>query len=376
MFGCKPPPISPPSTPLPGPLATLSYRGRGAAHNPANRFEPIEVLPDGDALDALAAEDEDVAPRTIFLKDTTRVLIARNNSPDIGFDASINVYRGCEHGCIYCYARPTHEYFGLSVGLDFETKIFVKQDAPELLRAELMKKSWTPQVIVLSGVTDPYQPAERRFRLTRRLLEVLLEFRNPVGIITKNHLITRDIDVLSELAKLELVSVNISVTSLRNDVQRVMEPRTATPARRLDAIEKLASAGIPVGAMVAPIIPGLTDEEVPDILRALRDAGAQRAGYVMLRLPHAVKDIFERWLETHFPDRKDKVLNRVRSMRGGQLYDPRWGVRGRGEGIFADQIGAMFGATCRKLGLNTTRSRVRTDLFRRPAAGGQGDLFA
>ncbi len=370
MFG-----RNPPSDP-PVPLATLSYRGRGSAHNPANRFEPIEVLPDGDALDALALEEEDIAPRTVFLKDTTRAIIARNNSPDIGFDASINVYRGCEHGCIYCYARPTHEYFGLSVGLDFETKIFVKPDAPELLRAELMKKSWTPQVIVMSGVTDPYQPAERRFRLTRRLLEVLLEFRNPVGIITKNHLITRDVDVLRELAQLELVTVNLSVTSLRNEVQRVMEPRTAAPARRLDAIEKLAAAGIPVGVMVAPIVPGLTDEEVPDILRAIRDAGAQRAGYVMLRLPHAVKELFERWLETHFPDRKDKVLNRVRSMRGGQLYDSRWGVRGRGEGIFADQIGAVFAATCRKLGLNAVRPRVRTDLFRRPAPGGQGDLFA
>ncbi len=361
---------------LPPALTTLTYRGRGAAHNPANRFEPIEVLPDGDALDALAAEDEDVAPRTVFLRDTTKVLIARNNSPDIGFDASINPYRGCEHGCIYCYARPTHEYFGLSVGLDFETKIFVKQDAPELLRAELMKKSWQPQVIVLSGVTDPYQPAERRFRLTRRLLEVLLEFRNPVGLITKNHLVTRDVDVLRELAAQQLVSVNLSITSLRNDVQRVMEPRTATPARRLAAVEALAKAGVPVSVMVAPIVPGLTDEEVPDILRAVKDAGAQGAGYVMLRLPHAVKELFERWLETHFPDRADKVLNRVRSMRGGQLYDARWGVRGRGEGIFADQIGAMFQTTCRKLGLAGGRAPLRTDLFRRPAPGGQGDLFA
>ncbi|MGH7444179.1 MAG: PA0069 family radical SAM protein [Longimicrobiales bacterium] len=357
-------------------LTTLTYRGRGAAHNPANRFEPIEVLPDGDALDALVAEGEDVAPQTMFLRDTTKTLIARNNSPDIGFDTSINVYRGCEHGCIYCYARPTHEYFGLSVGLDFETKIFVKQDAPELLRAELMKKAWQPQVIVMSGVTDPYQPAERRFRLTRRLLEVLLEFRNPVGIITKNHLVTRDLDLFSELAALQLVHVNLSVTSLRNDVQRVMEPRTATPARRLAAIEALAKAGVPVNVMVAPIVPGLTDEEVPDILRAVHDAGARSAGYVMLRLPFAVKELFERWLETHFPDRKDKVLNRVRGMRDGKLYAAEWGTRMRGEGIFADQIGAVFHATIRKLGMNTGRSPLRTDLFRRPAAGGQGDLFA
>ena len=366
-----------PSTPPVGsqPLATLTYRGRGAAHNPANRFEPIEVVPDGDALDALLAEDEDISPRTMFLRDTTRTVIARNNSPDIGFQASINPYRGCEHGCIYCYARPTHEYFGLSVGLDFETKIFVKQDAPELLRAELMKKSWQPQVIAISGVTDPYQPAERRFRITRRVLEVLLEFRNPVGIITKNHLITRDVDLLAELAALQLVSVSLSVTSLRNDIQRVMEPRTATPARRLAAIETLAKAGVPVNVMVAPIVPGLTDEEVPAILQAVSDAGATSAGYVMLRLPYAVKELFERWLETHFPDRRDKVLNRVRSMRNGKLYDAQWGVRGRGEGIFADQIGAIFYAGCRRAGLNGRGWQMRTDLFRRPAAGGQGDLF-
>ena len=369
MFG------SPPPQPLGGPLATLTYRGRGAAHNPANRFEPIEVVPDGDALDSLLAEEEDISPRTVFLRDTTRTLIARNNSPDIGFSASINPYRGCEHGCIYCYARPTHEYFGLSAGLDFETKIFVKPDAPELLRAEFMKKSWEPQVIAISGVTDPYQPAERRFRVTRRLLEVMLEFRNPVGIITKNHLITRDVDLLAELAALQLVSVSLSVTSLRNEIQRVMEPRTATPARRLAAIETLAKAGVTVNVMVAPIVPGLTDEELPAILNAVRDAGASNAGYVMLRLPYAVKDLFERWLETHFPDRKDKVLNRIRGMRNGKLYDATWGTRGRGEGIFADQIGAMFHSACRKAGLNEERWQLRTDLFKRPAPGGQGDLF-
>jgi DNA repair photolyase len=363
------------SGPPPDPLATLTYRGRGAAHNPANRFEPIEVVPDGDALDGLLADAEDISPRTVFLRDTTRTLIARNTSPDIGFDASINPYRGCEHGCIYCYARPTHEYFGLSVGLDFETKIFVKQDAPALLRAELMKKSWQPQVIAISGVTDPYQPAERRFRITRRLLEVLLEFRNPVGLITKNHLITRDVDLLAELAALQLVSVSVSVTSLRNDIQRVMEPRTATPARRLAAIETLACAGVPVNVMVAPIVPGLTDEEVPAILNAVRAAGASSAAYVMLRLPFAVKELFERWLEAHFPDRKDKVLNRVRGMRNGKLYDAQWGVRGRGEGIFADQIGALFHSACRQAGLNGRGWQMRTDLFRRPPAGGQGDLF-
>ena len=279
---------------------------------------------------------------------------------------SINPYRGCEHGCIYCYARPGHEYFGLSAGLDFETKIFVKLDAAKLLRDEFMKKSWQPRTIAISGVTDCYQPAERKFKITRSLLEVFAEFRNPVGLITKNHLITRDLDILSDLARDNLVGISVSVTSLRNEIQRVMEPRTSIPAKRLAAIEALARAGVPVNVMVAPVVPGLTDEELPAILKAAADVGARSAGYIMLRLPYAVKDLFETWLARHFPDRKDKVLNRIRGLRGGQLYQSKFGERMRGEGIFADQIELLFEATVRKLGLNQPRAKLSTEHFRRP----------
>ena len=339
----------------------VQIRGRGAAENPPNRFEPIEYVPDPDAYDP-----DEPLPRTMLFKDATRQILARNNSPDVGFDVSINPYRGCEHGCIYCYARPTHEYFGLSAGLDFETKIFVKLDAPRLLRAEFMKKSWKPQVVMISGVTDCYQPAERKLKITRGLLEVFAEFRNPIALITKNHLVTRDLDLLGDLARDNLARVSVSITSLRNDIQHVMEPRTSIPARRLAAVAALAKAGVPVNVMVAPIVPGLTDEETPTILRAVAEAGATSAGYVMLRLPFAVKDLFEAWLERNFPERKDKVLNRIRSLRDGQLYQSKWGTRMRGDGIFADQIEALFDTTCRKLGLNLDRSPLSTEHFRRP----------
>ncbi|HEX6135088.1 MAG TPA: PA0069 family radical SAM protein [Longimicrobiales bacterium] len=354
-----------------------SIRGRGAAFNPPNRFEPVEIVPDGDTLDADLAADELPLPRTQFLRDTTRTILARNDSPDIGFSVSINPYRGCEHGCIYCYARPFHEYLGFSAGIDFETRILVKEDAPLLLRNELMKKSYSPETIVISGVTDCYQPVERKLRLTRGCLEVLAEFRNPVSLITKNHLVTRDIDVLGELARHEAASVSISITTLDEKLQRVMEPRTSTPRRRLLAIEKLATAGIPVGVMVAPIIPAITDEEAGAILGAARDAGAKWAGYVMLRLPHAVAPLFEDWLTHHFPDRKEKVLNRVRSMRGGRLYDSTWGVRGRGTGEMADQIGALFRAARRRAGYEEDASRyaLSTAAFRRPHRHGQLALF-
>lgn len=348
----------------------IPIRGRGAAENPANRFEPIEYIPDLDAYDP-----DEPLPRTMLFKDSTKQILARNNSPDVPFDYSINPYRGCEHGCIYCYARPTHEYFGLSAGLDFETKIFAKLAAPQLLRKELLKQSWTPKTIVISGVTDCYQPIERKLKITRGLLEVLLEFRNPVGMITKNHLITRDVDLLGELASFNAASVSISITSLRNEIQSVMEPRTSIPANRLKAIEKLAKAGVPVGVNVAPVVPGLTDEEIPAILRAAADAGARRAAWIALRLPYAVKDMFERWLEAHFPDRRDKVLNRIRSLREGQLYQSKWGTRMRGDGIFADQIEALFDASCRKLGLNLDRPQLSTEHFVRPATGPQIGLF-
>ncbi|MEX1181858.1 MAG: PA0069 family radical SAM protein [Gemmatimonadota bacterium] len=350
-------------------------RGRGAAFNPPNRFEPVELIPDGDQVDADIAADELPLPRTQFLRDTTRTILARNDSPDVGFNVSINPYRGCEHGCIYCFARPFHEYLGFSAGVDFETKIMVKQDAPALLREELQKKSYEPQTIFFSGVTDCYQPAERRFRLTRGCLEVLAEFRNPVGILTKNHLVTRDIDVLKELAAHSAIEVNISITTLDNELQRIMEPRTSIPARRLDAVAKLAAAGIPVGIMVAPIVPAITDEEMGDILKAAREAGAGWAGYVVLRLPHAVAPLFSDWLTHHYPDRKEKVLNRVRAMRGGRLYDSTWGERGRGTGEYADQIGALFRAARKKAGYPERSSRLSVSAFRRPHRHGQLALF-
>jgi DNA repair photolyase len=347
-----------------------AIRGRGAAYNPPNRFEPLEFVQDGDTLDADLADEAVPLPRTQFLRDTTKSIIASNDSPDVGFDRSINPYRGCEHGCIYCYARPFHEYLGFSAGVDFETKILVKTDAPELLRRELMKRSWVPQTIALSGVTDPYQPVERKLRLSRRCLEVLAEFRNPVTIITKNHLVTRDVDVLSELAGHHAVAVNLSITTLDEKLQRIMEPRTSIPQRRLDAVAKLAAAGIPVGIMVAPIIPGLTDDESPAILKAAREAGATWAGYVMLRLPHAVAPLFEDWLTHHQPGRKEKVLNRIREMRGGRLYDSAYGDRGRGTGTFAEQVGALFRVARRKAGFEEQgRPELSAAAFRREGKG-------
>jgi DNA repair photolyase len=307
------------------------------------------------------------------MRDPTRTIIARNDSPDVGFSASINPYRGCEHGCIYCFARPTHEYLGFSAGLDFESKILVKEDAAELLREELMSPKWKPETIAISGVTDPYQPIERKLEITRGVLAVLAEFRNPVGIITKNHLVTRDVDHLAELASYNAASVFVSVTTLDRDVARIMEPRTSQPEMRLAAIETLAKAAVPVGVMVAPVVPAITDHEMPKILAAARDAGATQAGFVVLRLPWAVAPLFEKWLDEHFPDRKDKVLNRVRDLRGGKLYDAQWGVRGRGTGIFAEQIESIFDVTCRKLALNERRSELSTEAFRRPTP--QASLF-
>jgi len=324
----------------------------------------------------MTAEGESLDPRTRYFRDTTKSIIARNESPDVGFETSINVYRGCSHGCSYCFARPFHEYLGFSSGLDFETRIMVKPDAPALLRRELSSKKWRPQLLLLSGVTDPYQPVERKLGITRACLEVLLEARNPVGIITKNHLVTRDIDLLRELAAYQAVAVNISLTTLRNELQRVMEPQTSIPARRLAAVEKLADAGVPVGVMVAPVIPGLTDEELPAILNAARAAGASWAGFVALRLPYAVKEIFTAWLEQHFPDRKEKVLNRIREMHGGRLYDSRWVARGKGEGVMAGQLAALFQAAHRRAGFPVDGHPVLvTHHFRRPSDSAQFGLF-
>lgn len=337
--------------------------GRGAAGNPPNRFFPLDILRDEQWT------DEDPAPATVILKDTSRSIIAYNESPDVGFTASINPYRGCEHGCIYCYARPTHEFLGFSAGLDFETKILVKEEAPKLLRKELSSPKWRPQTLSISGVTDCYQPIERRLKITRQCLEVLAEFRNPLGIVTKNHLVTRDIDLLSELAGHNAAVVMVSVTTLDADLARKMEPRTSPPQRRLAAIEMLAKVGIPVGVMAAPVIPGLTDHELPGILAAAARAGATFAGYVPVRLPLAVAPLFEKWLTQHFPDRKQKVLNRIRSMRAGKLNDSEFGSRMRGEGVFADQIKEMFRLARRKAGLDGPGPNLSTAAFRRPAEG-------
>ena len=343
---------------------------RGALENPTNRFEKIQLEPDVEWN-----PEDDVLPRTQFLVDHSQTAISYNDSPDIGFNTSLNPYRGCEHGCIYCYARPTHEFLGFSAGLDFESKIMVKLNAPELLRGELSSRKWQPQIIVMSGVTDCYQPVERRLKLTRRCLEVLLECRNPVAIITKNFLVTRDLDVLSELAKYQCASVCLSVTTLDNDLRKVMEPRTSPPSARLAAIRQLAGAGIPVSVNVAPIIPGLTDYEVPKILQAAHDAGASSAGFTIVRLPYANAPLFEQWLQTHFPDRKEKVLNRIKSMRDGKLYDAAWGKRFRGEGIFAEQIAQMFEVARRRAGFKDDFAELSTSAFRRPG-GTQLSLFA
>ncbi len=343
-------------------------RGRASADNPKNRFETYELvreLPEG---------EEASVPHTELLLDNSKSIIAKNDSPDVGFNAGINPYRGCEHGCIYCYARPTHEYLGFSAGLDFESKILVKKNAPELLRAALANPKWIPQVLALSGVTDAFQPTERKLRITRRCLQVLAEFRNPVAIITKNFLVTRDIDYLSELAGVNAVAVIVSITTLNARLARIMEPRASHPRKRLEAIQRLAQAGIPAGVNVAPVIPGLTDEEIPAIVTAAAAAGAGFAGMQPVRLPYGVKDLFVQWLETHMPDRKEKVLNHIRAMRGDKLNDPRFGVRMQGEGIFAEQIAALFAVACRKAGIPDSGPRLSTAHFRRPA-GLQMDLF-
>ncbi len=349
--------------------ATQGPRGRGAGHNPRNRFDTIHIeSPEGDAW-----EDPEIpaSPATRYRRDPSRSVVASNDSPDVGFDRSVNPYRGCEHGCIYCFARPTHEYLGMSSGLDFETQILVKEGAPELLRRVLAGPRWTPQVVAMSGVTDPYQPVERRLEITRRCLAVLLEFRNPVQIITKSRLVVRDADLLGALASEGCASVAVSVTTLDPRLQRRMEPRAPRPALRLEAIATLAAAGVPVGVMIGPVLPGLTDQEIPDILAAAARAGASYAGYTLLRLPHAVKELFVEWLERHVPARRDKVLHRILALRDGRLNDPNFHRRHRGGGIYAQQIEALFALARRRAGLSASRAPLRTDRFRRP-----GELFS
>ncbi len=349
-----------PSTNTPRP----PIHGRGASHNPLNRFDRQNYVAD-ENTDRFFDDDEP-SPHTQCIADPTKQIITSNNSPDVPFERSVNPYRGCEHGCIYCFARPTHEYLGYSAGLDFETRILVKYDAASLLRKELASRSWQPQVIAMSGVTDPYQPIERRLGITRACLEVLAEFRNPVGMITKSHLVTRDVDLLSELARHEAASVCVSVTTLDDDLARILEPRAARPARRLAAVEALAAAGVPVGVLVAPIIPAVNDHEILSIVKRARKAGASFAGHVPLRLPHAVAALFESWLAEHMPARQAKVLSRIRSIRGGKLNDPNFHSRFAGEGEFAAQIHTLFRIACQKAGFPEERPQLSTAAFRRP----------
>ncbi|MDE3060397.1 MAG: PA0069 family radical SAM protein, partial [Pseudomonadota bacterium] len=311
-----------------------------------------------------APEDAAQVETQIF-KDNSKSVLSTNDSPDVGFGVSLNPYRGCEHGCIYCYARPTHEYLGLSAGLDFETKIFAKPEAPALLRKSLEARSWKPEVIVMSGITDCYQPIERELKLTRQCLEVLAEFRNPGVIITKNALVTRDIDVLTKLAEFNAIQVVISITTLDKELARFMEPRASRPDLRFQAVEQLSKAGIPVSVNMAPIVPGLTDSEIPAILKRAADAGARSAHYTLVRLPYGVKDLFQAWLDEHYPTRKNKVLNHIKDTRGGKLYSAEFGKRMKGEGIYADQIAQMFSHYRKLYGLNKPWLPLSTEHFQR-----------
>jgi DNA repair photolyase len=349
-------------------------KGRGTSLNTDNRFEKMSYRTSEEGfIYAHESFDEQgneealgPSPRTQFFKDNTRSILTKNDSPDVGFTYGINPYRGCEHGCAYCYARPTHEYLGMSAGLDFESKIIVKETAPELLRAELMKPKWKPEAITVSGNTDCYQPIERKLQITRRCLEVMAEFRNPVAIITKNRLVTRDKDILSDLARDHAVKVFISVTTLDPKLCGKLEPRTSRPQARLDAVRELTEAGIPVGVMMAPLIPGLTDHEIPNIIKAAKEAGAVSAYYTMLRLPLAVEPIFVNWVKENVPDRAEKIIHKVQSVRGGKMYDSSFASRMSGEGVLAEQIKQFFELNCRRHGMNEKRTELSTQAFRRP----------
>jgi DNA repair photolyase len=343
-------------------------RGRGAKINPSGRFETrSEELVD-DGWDSLS---EIPRLKTEVFKEEPKSIISRNTSPDISFDQSINPYRGCEHGCVYCYARPTHAYMGLSPGLDFESKLFVKPNAAALLREELTAPKYVARTIALGTNTDPYQPIERDYRITRQILEVLAEFKHPVGIVTKSATVLRDIDILKPLAEMGLVKVALSITTLDGELARAMEPRASAPMKRLAALEILSKAGIPTVVMMGPIIPGLNDSEIESILKAARNAGVREAGYTMLRLPHEVKDVFKDWLAKEYPDRAAKIMSLVRSVRDGQENDPNFGSRHVGIGPYAWTIGRRFQLAAQRLGLNTARVKLRTDLFERPLQKGE-----
>jgi DNA repair photolyase len=341
-------------------------RGRGTLSNASGRYEPLARIAFDDGWQSL----EELPPfKTEVQVDATRKIITRNESPDISFDRSINPYRGCEHGCVYCFARPTHAYLGLSAGLDFESKLFMKPDAPTLLERELAAASYTPRTIAIGTNTDPYQPIEKKHEIMRRILEVLERAGHPVGIVTKSALVTRDIDILSRMAKRNLVKVALSVTTLDPKLARTMEPRASTPGKRLEALRQLADAGIPSTAMVAPIIPAINDADIERILDAAAMAGVEGAGYVILRLPLEVRDLFKEWLIANYPDRYSHVMKLVRDMRGGKDYDSSWGQRMTGGGPYAWMIGRRFEAHCAKLGLNTERRKLTTEHFQKLAKG-------
>src|SRR5947208_55727 len=367
------PPVPTPSAPPAGDFVGTAVdrerrRGRGAQSNASGRYEPRAKIAFDDGWRTL----EDLPPfKTTVTEERARKIITRNESPDISFDRSINPYRGCEHGCVYCFARPTHAYMGLSPGLDFESKLFVKPDAPELLERELSAPGYEPRTIAIGTNTDPYQPIERRFQIMRCILEVLERAGHPVGIVTKSALVVRDIDILSRMAKRNLATVAISVTTLDPKLARTMEPRASTPPKRLEAIRMLAAAGIPATVMVAPIIPALNDSEIERILDAAAHAGAKEASYVLLRLPLEVRDLFREWLMANYPDRYRHVFTLIRDMRGGRDYDSQWGTRMKGTGPMAWMIGRRFEIACEKLGLNKRRSKLTIDHFARPKRSGQ-----
>ena len=341
-------------------------RGRGTLSNASGRYEPIARIAFDDGWQSL----EDLPPfKTTVAVDSSRKVITRNDSPDLGFDRSINPYRGCEHGCVYCFARPTHAYLGLSPGLDFESKLFMKPDAPELLERELSEQNYSPRTIAIGTNTDPYQPIERRHEIMRRILEVLERAGHPVGIVTKSALVLRDLDILSRMAERNLVKVALSVTTLDPKLARTMEPRASTPTRRLEALRRLSAAGVPTSVMVAPVIPAINDMEIERILDAASVAGVKGAGYVILRLPLEVRDIFREWLMTNYPDRFRHVFKLIRDMRGGKDYDSTWGRRMKGSGPNAWMIGRRFEIACEKLGLNVSKARLTTEHFHSPRPG-------
>jgi len=362
----KRPPAELPSTPAGEKGSAVDRerrRGRGTSSNASGRYEPLARVAFDDGWQGL----EQLPPfKTTVTVDATRKIITRNDSPDLSFDRSINPYRGCEHGCVYCFARPTHAYLGLSPGLDFESKLFMKPNAPELLERELSAPDYSPKTIAIGTNTDPYQPIERRYQIMRRILEVLDRASHPVGIVTKSALVLRDLDILTRMAKRDLVKVAISVTTLDAKLARVMEPRAATPPRRLGALRELVKAGVPASVLVAPVIPAINDAEIERILEAVAETGVRHAGYVLLRLPLELKDLFREWLIENFPDRYRHVINLVRETRGGKDYDSSWGKRQTGSGPIAWMIGRRFEVACERLGFNSASVKMSTEHFRAP----------